>query len=108
MMTIASAYIDLARHHLDDRIARIRHCVAQLDDRQVWWRPHNSMNSIGNILLHLAGNMRQWIVSGVGDLPDTSNRPAEFAERDELPKLELMSRLTEVVASADAVLAAVD
>jgi hypothetical protein len=108
MTTLASAYIGLARKHLADRIERIKHCVGQLDDAQVWWRPHPSMNSVGNILLHLGGNLRQWIVSGVGGVPDTRNRPAEFTERGPIPRDELIRRLEAVAFEADATLAALD
>ena len=106
MTTLNSAFIDLARSHLAAKIGRIEHCVGQLDDGQVWWRPHDSMNSIGNVLLHLCGNMRQWLISGVGGVPDTRDRPAEFAERVPVPKDELMRRLVAVAAEADAALAA--
>jgi hypothetical protein len=108
MTALASAYISQARKHLADRIERIRHCVGQLDDEQVWWRPQDSMNSVGNILLHLGGNLRQWIVSGVGGRPDTRDRPAEFAARGPIPKVELIRRLEAVVAEADAALTALD
>ena len=108
MTAFASAYIVLARKHLTDRIERIRHCLGQLDDEQVWWRPHASMNPVGNILLHLCGNLRQWIVSGVSGVPDTRDRPAEFAERGPIPRDELIRRLEAVAAEADAALAALD
>ena len=108
MTTLALAYIGLARKHLADKMERIRHCVGQLDDEQVWWRPHESMNSVGNILLHLCGNLRQWLVSGVGSVPDTRDRPAEFAERGPIPKEELICRLGAMVAEADAAMDALD
>ena len=76
---------------------KIEHCLAQLDDQQVWWRPQEEMNAIGNLLLHLAGNLGQWIVAGVGDSEDTRDRPAEFAERRNLPKHNLLKRLLDVV-----------
>jgi hypothetical protein len=106
--SVGAAYIGRARRHLMVCLARIDHCVGQLDDGQVWWRPHGSMNSVGNILLHLCGNLRQWVVSGVGGVPDTRDRPAEFAERGPVPKGELLSRLVAVVAEADAALDALD
>ncbi len=106
--TVGRAYIGLARKHLSDKIGRIEHCVAQLDDEQVWWRPHESMNSVGNIVLHLCGNLRQWVVSGVGGVPDTRDRPAEFAERGPLAKGELIRRLEAVVAEADAAVVGLD
>jgi hypothetical protein len=106
--TVGRAYIGLARKHLAERLGRIEHCVGQLNDGQVWWRPHGSMNSVGNILLHLCGNLRQWVVSGVGGVPDTRDRPTEFAERGPMPRDELIRRLEAVVAEADAALAALD
>lgn len=108
MTALASASIGLARKHLADRTERIRHCVGQLDDEQVWWRPHDAMNSVGNLLLHLGGNLRQWIVAGVGGVPDTRDRPAEFAERGPIPREDLIRRLEAAVAAADAALAALD
>jgi hypothetical protein len=84
---------------------RIGHCLGQLDDRQVWWRPHESMNSIANLVLHLCGNLRQWIVAGVGGATDVRNRPQEFAEQGPIPKAELLLRLEEVIGESDAVLA---
>jgi len=108
MTTVGTAYIDRARRHIPACLERIEHCVGQLDDEQVWWRPHGSMNSVGNLLLHLVGNLRQWVVSGVGGVPDTRDRPAEFAERGPIPRAELLGRLGAVVAEADAALASVD
>jgi hypothetical protein len=106
--TVGQAYVTEARQRLAQCTDRIRHCLAQLDDAQVWWRPAESMNSIGNLLLHLAGNVRQWIVSGVGGVPDVRDRPSEFAERGAVPKAELLRRLDAVTREADAVLARVE
>lgn len=93
---------------IDYGMNKIQHCVAQLSDDQIWWRPHEEMNAIGNLLLHLAGNLRQWIVSGVGDLEDTRDRPAEFAERTRLPQAEVLQRLQDVVEEVRATLTAMD
>src|SRR5262249_59915962 len=84
---------------------RIRHCLNQLDDAHLAWRPRPGMNSIANLVLHLCGNLRQWIVSGVGGAADVRDRPAEFAERGAIPKAELLRRLDAVVREADAALA---
>ena len=59
----SEAYLVESRRQLQTCADTIRHCVGQLDDAQVWWRPDERMNSIGNLLLHLAGNVRQWIIS---------------------------------------------
>ena len=58
--------------------SRLRECVTPLTEEQVWWRPNEASNSIGNLLLHLDGNVRQWLVASFDKLKDERNRPAEF------------------------------
>ncbi|REK18362.1 MAG: DUF1572 domain-containing protein [Planctomycetota bacterium] len=94
-----------AGHELADAMKRIHHCVDQLTGEQLWWREDESQNSIANLLLHLAGNLRQWIISGLGGVEDTRNRPAEFAERKPIGGDELLRQLDEVVQEAREVLA---
>jgi Protein of unknown function (DUF1572) len=89
---------------LDRCAIKIRHCVEQLSDEQIWWRPDPALNSIGNLILHLTGNVRQWIVSGLGGSADVRNRPAEFAERGPIPKGKLLTGLSDVVREATAVM----
>ena len=86
---------------------KISHCINQLDDEQVWWRPSPELNSIGNLLLHLAGNLRQWIVAGVGDAEDIRQRQSEFDESGPIAKRELLERLTSVLKDSKAALSAV-
>jgi hypothetical protein len=105
---VGRAFIEVARRQLAERADRIGHCLGQLDDAQVWWRPHPSMNSIANLLLHLSGNLRQWIVSGVGGEPDVRDRPGEFSERGSIPRDELLGEFRAVVARVDGVLADLD
>lgn len=93
-----------AAEELRSALSRIKHCLAQLSDEQVWWRSRPELNSIGNVLLHLCGNVRQWIISGLGGSADVRNRPSEFAERGPIPKDELLRRLDQVVDDAQAVL----
>jgi hypothetical protein len=97
---LAAAVGTEAATQLEKALERIKHCLAQLSDEQVWWRPQPSLNSIGNLILHLSGNVRQWIVSGVGGAKDNRNRPAEFAECGPISKEELIRRLDAVVAEA--------
>lgn len=85
-------------------MVKIEHCVTQLDSTQIWWRPRDEMNSIGNLILHLAGNLRQWIVSGIGDQLDNRDRPAEFNERSNIPSVELLQHLSSAVEASCAVL----
>jgi hypothetical protein len=83
---------------------RIKHCLGQLNDGQVWWRSNPSHNSIGNLILHLCGNVSQWIIAGLGGAADIRDRPAEFAERGPIPKNELQRSLDAVVTEATEVL----
>jgi uncharacterized damage-inducible protein DinB len=106
MADIAEAFIAQSRSLLTSAyLPRIERCLEKLSDEEVWWRPHEEANSIGNLLLHLSGNVRQWIVSGVGARPDTRVRQQEFDERRVLPRTELLRRLRETLSEADAVLA---
>jgi uncharacterized damage-inducible protein DinB len=73
-------FLALSRDYLmEDYVPRILLCLRQLSEADVWWRGNEASNSIGNLVLHLAGNARQWIVAGVGGAPDQRDRPAEFS-----------------------------
>ena len=102
----ALAFLRQARFRLQaDYLAKITAALAGLNEEQIWWRPNAASNSIGNLLLHLAGNARQWIVAGVGGAPDVRARAAEFAAQQTLGKHALLARLSETLAEVDAVLA---
>ena len=66
------------RKLLDQYWPRLRNCVESLSDEQIWWRPNSASNSIGNLILHLNGNVRQWLVGSFNRSQDTRDRPAEF------------------------------
>jgi hypothetical protein len=99
-------FIKEARGVLSEGMRKVEHCLGQLDDSQIWWRPRPEMNSIANLMLHLSGNLRQWIVSGVGGASDIRNRPKEFADRSNRPKAEVLAIFKKVLSEADAALAA--
>jgi len=102
--SVALAFLAEARSTLGGALKKIEHCVEQLSDADLWWRQHESHNSIQNVILHLCGNLRQWILHGVGGEPDVRQRPLEFADRVRRPKAELVSMLKETVAACDRVL----
>ncbi len=88
------AFIQNARELLqDDYLLKIERCLERLTDEQIWWRPNPESNSIGNLILHLCGNARQWIVSGLGGATDERHRQAEFDERRTIPRAELLAIL---------------
>src|SRR5688500_417184 len=91
---VAREFIDQARTFLsDDYLPKLERCLEQLTDEQIWWRANEKSNSIGNLLLHLSGNARQWIVSGLGGAADARVRSQEFAERRLIPRPELLTIL---------------
>jgi uncharacterized damage-inducible protein DinB len=89
---------------LDDFLVKIERSVNKMTDEQIWWRANEESNSIGNLLLHLAGNVRQWIVSGIGGAPDNRFRQGEFDERNLISGEELLTNLRKTVEEACAVL----
>jgi len=102
-------FIARSRYHLtEDLLPKIERCVALLSDEQIWWRPNAESNSIGNLLLHLSGNARQWIVSGLGKALDARDRDSEFAQRETIPRADLLSRLRQTIIEVDATLAKFD
>lgn len=105
----AQAFIIKARSLLKtDYLPKIEHCLERLTDEDVWWRADNESNSIGNLLLHLSGNVRQWIVSGVGGETDARVRQQEFDERAIIPRGELLARLKQTLKEVDEVLSRLD
>jgi hypothetical protein len=103
---VAAEFIKQARSELGEAVEKIEHCLNQLGEIDVWWRPFTEANAIGNVVLHLCGNLRQWVISGVGGIPDVRKRREEFAERGAMiKKAELLSRLKRTVAEADEALA---
>jgi hypothetical protein len=72
---------------------RLRTCLESLTDEQIWWRPNPSSNSIGNLVLHLNGNVRQWLVNSFSKREDQRDRPAEFAATGAVSGAELLAKL---------------
>ncbi len=100
------AFLRHARFRLrEDYPVKIKGALAELSDEQIWWRPNESSNSIGNLILHLSGNVRQWMIAGVGGAVDVRNRSSEFAERGHIGKEELLKLLDATLEEADATLA---
>jgi hypothetical protein len=102
---VAAAFIEYSRWKLvEEYWPRLRGCVESLTDEQVWWRPNDASNSVGNILLHLNGNVRQWLIAPFTRASDDRNRPAEFGCRDRLPRGELLAALDATIVEGGRVL----
>jgi uncharacterized damage-inducible protein DinB len=80
--------------------SRIEDCIGRLNHDQIWTRNADNVNSVGNLVLHLCGNVRQWIGFGIGDLADQRDRDGEFAARGGLDPKELIERSRKTVSEA--------
>ena len=109
MINTSTEFITKARGFLkDEYLPKIERCLERLSDEQVWWRPNEDSNSIGNLLLHLCGNARQWIVCGLGGEQDYRVRQSEFDERRVISRNELLTRIKATLGRVDATLAQFD
>jgi uncharacterized damage-inducible protein DinB len=93
-------FIEYSCSKLRQYLARVEDCLGRLDDAQIWWRGSENANSAGNLVLHLCGNITQWIGFGLGEHPDRRDRDAEFAARDGVSGAELRERFRAVIEDA--------
>jgi hypothetical protein len=104
-LTTPSVFLEFSRDKLVNQYwPRLRTCVESLAGEQIWWRPNEASNSIGNLLLHLNGNVTQWLVASFERLEDRRDRPAEFATKDGVPRDRLLEMLGHTIDRAAAVL----
>ncbi len=108
-----SQFDDLVLQALRSRItkilpAQITACLEELSEEQIWWRPNESSNSIGNLVLHLSGSLRHYLSRTVGGMDYERNRPAEFSERRAVLKAELTAIFNETIAQAKQILDSFD
>jgi len=109
MTEISRTFIDQSRRLLTDSyVPRIERAVEGLSIENVWWRANAASNSIGNLILHLDGNVRQWIISGLGGQTDVRERQQEFDARSGIDQAHLGRQLRATVGEADRVLANID
>lgn len=92
------------RRLLAESIPRLKKCLHELSEEEIWRRPNEHSNSVGNLVLHLCGNARQWILSGLGKAPDVRRRQAEFDERGPIPRATLLTQLEDLAAALDTAL----
>jgi uncharacterized damage-inducible protein DinB len=91
---------------LEEKQAHLLKCIEQLSEEDIWWRPNESSNSVGNILLHLCGNIGQYIISSLGQQPDTRERDTEFEVREGFNKAILWKKMANTIEEACKVVAA--
>lgn len=102
---------EMAKYLRETYVPRLARALEALPDGDLWWRPHDGVLAFGTVLLHLEGNVRQWICAGLGGRPDARDRAAEFAATGaagEPSGAELLARLRATVDEACAVILALD
>ena len=109
MTDTAKQFIAESRTFLTgDYLPKIERCLEALTDEDVWWRANEGSNSIGNLILHLEGSTRAWIVGVAGGVQTPRDRQKEFAQRDRIPRAELLARLKRTLDDVDDVLSRLD
>jgi hypothetical protein len=101
---LAEAFLNETRAALDQEHRRIRHCFEQLTDAHVWYQHRPQVNSMGMLVIHLCGNLRQWFLHGVGGAEDSRKRMDEFETRIDLSKGDLLAMLASLLKEIDTLL----
>lgn len=102
---LSTRFLERSRHYLGvEYPAKVRAASLSVPVDRLWWRANATSNSVGNLLLHLTGNVCQWIVTGVGGAPDARHRDAEFAAHDGADVHELLYILDATLREAVVVL----
>src|SRR5262245_46995275 len=102
MIDVASPTLDAIRVRVTRVLpAQVRAAVEHLDDERIWWRPNETSNSVGNLVLHLAGSINLYLNRNIGGIEYHRDRDGEFAARGPMPKQELLRIFNEMVARAE-------
>jgi len=99
-MTVEREFLDFSAGKLLELMDRIETCTAKLTPEQIWRRHSENENAVGNLLMHLNGNVRQWILHGLGGAADQRNRDGEFAARGGADAREMLAALRATVTDA--------
>jgi len=103
-MSIETNFLSYAADKLTQLAGRVETCLGMLTADQIWMRGAENQNAVGNLVLHLSGNVRQWILSGVGGAPDVRVRDQEFSARGGMEADPLGRLLRETVNGAVTIL----
>ena len=98
--SLQSEFIQQAIHRLEENTPKIQACLGELSEQELWHRPNASSNSTGNIILHLCGNITQYILSALGNTEDKRERDKEFTSTGVLQKAELLEKLKATVSQS--------
>jgi uncharacterized damage-inducible protein DinB len=104
---ITADFLDVSCRRLDQMTKYLVECVKQLSDEQIWQRQGAYENAVGNLMLHLCGNARQWIMHGVGGASDVRVRDREFSAGGGMSGAELIALFEQTMDEAKRVISTV-
>ncbi len=99
-MELEKEFIDQSILRLNENVQGIEKCLDQLSEDEIWMKANNNSNSIGNLILHLCGNITQYIISAIGEKEDQRDRDEEFNTEGGFTGTELIQQLQTVVLEA--------
>ncbi len=109
MSELGAALLQECRRRLfDESMPRIRTCLGQMSIDEIWARPNEQTVSAGNLVLHLAGNVRQYVIATLGGSPDVRDRQKEFDATGPMPTADLLAILEQAMTEVSAVLDRID
>lgn len=97
---VIDEFVENALYRFDESTRMVKMAFQQLDEEDIWKRPNEASNSMGNLILHLCGNITQYVISSLGGLKDIRERDLEFITQTGSSKTELLEKLTATVAKA--------
>ncbi len=102
---LTTAFItEIKRRLFEESMVRLKKCLAELTEAQIWYRPNKSSNSVGNLVLHLHGNVRQWVVAGLGKNKDVRERQLEFDEQGPVSTKKMLADMNQLMVEVNAIL----
>lgn len=104
----AKEFIEQSIYRIDESAQRIKKCLREIDEIEIWKSPNNNLNSIGNLILHLCGNIRQYAISALGENEDIRERDKEFSTKEGLTKSELLNKLNSTISEALGIIKNID
>ncbi len=107
-MSIQAHFLAQSIRYIQMNPTRIKNCIDRLSEDQIWKQPNESSNSIANLMLHLEGNIRQYIVSGLGDQADVRERSLEFSSRSTYKSEQIFDKLSQTIEAACLVISKLD
>ena len=106
--TFVEEFIEQSIYYIEKNTPRIIRCLQEIDEIEIWKSPNGNSNSVANLLLHLCGNIRQYVISALGTIKDTRERDKEFSTKTGYTKSALLNELTNTISEATSIIKDMD